>query len=688
VNLVKYNTTSLHFVYSPCLFPLISKKEHLHLILEKRIKMHDDDFRPPSDEGGSDGSSNSDDSEIIPEEIGAPANMPSPVGVVRGPGLTAQKSMAAQHHRPRGNSVWMFQQVQGATPAAGNQHAAASSSSTVAGGVPRTARRRDIYEVEHALQYRTVMRNHLSSSKGQRGAAVVAQRTFGEELHIASVVHEYLLANGFAWAADAFRRITPIASSFAIPKDRNEMLDFHMIIAEEARRTSLLFDDDQPWRLDRLAETDISLVQVDAASQAAGGSIELLLEKLILSEKDPPYVDGKPDFNFTNIFLVLASLFVCPDVMLTYSMKLFKTISSQQKLLFSDARVAQLQQRLLSVLRSYLFLNSADFTVTALERLSAFCANASMRQHSKKSVDIASSISDLRTAVHEVVTNGTARRIGQLKPRPRPQHDGSLVPRFGPTAAIVSVLDIDDHELCRQICLLSFSLFERVHLRELLHNAWTDTVSLKLLTGNLTALIEFSTQFQYWVATTVVMPTDIETRRTVYRKWIRVCRALYNAQNYEMVNAVLEGLRTHAVHQLKTTIDGIESEEREELEGLMKVMDPFDNALQNISYHIDSPSIPVIASLLGVFYRAEDNGRTIVYLDAGNSSQTGNKPSAATAVNWSKIMQIAKPSFRWISFQSVRYPFHMLPNVQQYLWHMPGRLHPDRLKDVALKQRV
>ncbi|CUG93945.1 ras-associated guanine nucleotide exchange factor, putative [Bodo saltans] len=656
--------------------------------------MQDDDFRPPSDDGSGSGSS---DSEIIQEEIGSPINIPAAKAGGSGAaggvgGLSSHKSTV--QHRPRGNSVWALQQMQGG---AGNRGGAATSSATT----PAVSKRRDIYEIEHALQYRTVMKNHFSTSSssstaggggGGIGGTAGVPLTFGEHLHLSSIVHEYLIVNGFSWAADAFRQSTPVAASFAIPKDSTEKLDFHLIIAEEARRTSLLFDDDLPWRSEHLNETEITLVQVDSVSQAAGGTLELLLEKLIVSEKDAPYVDGKPDFNFTNVFLIMAPLFVCPDVMLTFSMKMFKTIAAHQRyLLLSDLRVVELQRRILSVLRSYLLLNSADFTVTALERLSAFCVNASMQQQqqqqlqsSKATTDISASISELRTAVHDAVANGTARRIGQLKPRPRPQHDGSLVPRFSATAVIQTVLDVDDHELCRQICLLSFALFEEVHLRELLHNAWTDNVSLRHLTRNLTALIDFSTQFQLWVASTVVLPTDIEVRRTAYRKWIRVCRALYNSQNYEMVNSVLEGLRNSAVHRLKVTVDGIESEEKEELEGLMKVMDPFDNTLQEISYHIDSPSIPAIAPLLSVFYRAEDNGKTLVFVE----SHTTDSTSINAAVNWSKIMQLAKPSFRWISFQSLQYPFHILPNVQRYLWQMPGKLHPDRLMEVSRRREA
>lgn len=637
--------------------------------------MADEDFRPPS-EDGSDRTSNSTDSEIIQEEIGAPVNIPltSAKSAIHG-GLGAPHKSTVVQHRPRGNSVWALQQVQGVGQA--------SPASQTRG--PAAARRRDIYEVEHALQYRTVMRHHTSGGVATT-ASVNVPFTFGEALHISSVVHEYLVMNGFSWAADMFRRATPVASAFAIPKDRSEMLDVHMIIAEEARRTSLLFDDDLPWRGDHLEETEVPLSQIDVVSQAAGGPVELLLEKLIIGEKDEPYVDGKPDFNFTNVFLVMAHLFVCPDVMLTFSMKLFKTIAAQQRgaASLTEARVTELQRRVLVVLRSYLLLNGADFTVTALERLSAFCVNASMHQHAKKSGSVSTAISDLRAAVHGVVVNGTARRIGQLKPRLRPQQDGSLAPRFSASSAIQSVLDIDDHELCRQICLLSFALFEEIHLRELLHNAWTDSACLKFLSRNLMSFIDFSSQFQIWVATTVVLPTDVETRRTTYRKWIRVCRALYNAQNYEMVNSVLEGLRNGAVHRLKITVDGIESEEREELEGLVKIMDPFDNALQEISYHIDSPSIPPIAPLLGVFYRAEEHGRTIMYVDTHTTEAT----TTHAAVNWSKVMQLAKPSFRWISFQSVRYPFHLLPNVQRYLWHMPGRLHPDRLMDVSLRREA
>lgn len=631
----------------------------------------EDDTKPPSDD------SDSGESELIIEgeqfdlKNGSLSSGKRPTAPSQASPTEARKPDADKlqqerekgNNRVRGNSVWAF-----------SQQTAAASNAVAGGSVPQASRRsREHFDVEQALLYRNVMKPKQSDN-------ILADR-----LHLRTVVSSYLAVNGFSNALAAFQAATTsqnepsslLRSSCASITP----IDYHYLISDAARRTCSLYDDDSAWRMDNLYNKEIPLVVLDVSSQALGGSIELLVEKLVLEETDAPYTEGKPAFHFTNVFLIMASMFVCPDSLLTYLTKLFKTVSAHQATV-GEPRASNIEKRILQLLNSYVLLNAADLTKTTLERVTAFCVSVGLAignlQSAKKPqliAEVSAANSTLQASVKSLVAGGTAKRMGQLLVKP-PSVASFPVPRQNPTAPILSLLDIDDGELCRQICLLSFSLFEKIHVREFLHNAWTDPTSTKHLTGNLNAFVGFSSKFQLWVSSCIVTPDDIETRRVTFRKFIRVCRALYNAQNFEMVNAILEGLRHPAVMRMKRTVDGVESVEKEELEGLNKVMDPFDNSVQEVPYTITSPSIPTIAPLLGVFYRAEDSGKTLLF----------HEQSALHVVNWSKMIQLAKPVVRWISFQSLRYQFYVLPNIQRFLWQMPGLKQQDHLMEIS-KQR-
>ena len=549
------------------------------------------------------------------------------------------------------------------------------SASSAPGHAPKIRRDRTLHLLEQALRYRMIM----------KPKSVAPSRA--EMSHINALLYSFLQANGCGRTAAQVRDALASAGSGSSSSSSlgltgaasanlleditiGERLDFALIIADASRRTCLLFDDDSLSRTDNHLAREIDLQVFDPSSNAVGGTIDLLLEKLVFTESDFPSMAGKPDINFTTVFMLTNSLFVTPEALFSKLAKMFKTVKSQQPLL-GEAKTLAHQKRILHILHAYLVFSSVDVSKLLLERVTTFCVSIVQQQHSHvdciklatslhgKLQEIAASSLKYPTALGTLHTDVAA---ALLEVPPSTMADDKVV---------AGIVDVDDTELCRQLCLLSAELARRIHPRELLHGAWTDP-AMKVLSTNLFEYTNFRQRLSRWIASLVTTPSDVATRLTVLRKIIRLGRALYNCQNFDMVSVVLEGLRHQAVSRLKQTFAGLTPGEREELEGLNKVVDPFDSTLRDTPYQIASPTIPLLPPFISVFFRAEESGKTIIV-----------QPDGTQLVNWSKMLALAKPLIRWVAFQSTPYRYRILPNVQRFLWQCPGIRHDDALLAVS-----
>jgi hypothetical protein len=529
------------------------------------------------------------------------------------------------------------------------------------GVVKKVHRERLLHLLEQSLRYRMIM----------KPKSIPPSRS--EIAHVTSLLYSFLQANSCGRTAALMRDSLaagggPNGREGSLLLDEisiGERLDFTHLIQDACRRTCLLFDDDSLYRTDNLLAKDVELQVLDPSSQAVGGSLDLLLEKLILIEGDTPVLEGKPSLNFTTVFMLTNSLFVCPEALFSRLAKLFKTIKSQQ-LILGDARTLVLQKRVVAVLSSYVSFSSVDICRLLMERITTFCVSIVQAQSSHAEV--------IKLATH---LHGKIQELAGSTACPAPL--GTLAPdvaaalleippsNMAPEKPVSTILDVEDQELCRQLCLLSFELARRIHPRELLHAAWTDP-ALKVLSSNLLEYINYRQLLTRWIATLILSPLDPQSRATILRKVIRLGRALYNCQNFDMCAVVLEGIRHQAVTRLTLTFEGLTASEREELEGLNKVMDPFNTALRDAPYQISSPTLPLLPPFISVFFRSEECGKTCVTQSDGSQ-----------LVNWTKMLAIAKPLVRWVSFQATPYRYRLLPHVQRLLWQCSGVRSEDAL---------
>ncbi|KAH9586524.1 Ras guanine-nucleotide exchange factors catalytic domain [Trypanosoma melophagium] len=414
--------------------------------------------------------------------------------------------------------------------------------------------------------------------------------------------------------------------TYAFTKD-----DLLLFVMERVRQQQML-NDTLPWREINCRSKDYRLEPLEHHQKyrnevtgtggnagnnktkdggAVGGSLDLLIEVLILAETDTPFTIGMPIFNYTNIFILLSSLFVLPEVLIVRLIRLFRHI--QQHLPVNDSRCVFLQRRILQFIIAYCKFNEADITYTLLERLECFLQSCNVSHSpnqfafeslgtSRSTAPILSStsklpgiystiavevnirlnelsafIEDILQKKYTVVRNNSiasdtitswqnklttpVKPLGTLlfgtgssnetysEERVFLERD-TISSQIGNYSDVVFT-KVDVETLSNQMCLLSFRLFTNIHLRELLNNAWCDEIMRISVPYHLKSFIDFFSHLQRWITVLIVSPKRWSECQSTMQHVVHFCRLLYEKQNFEAAAAVLAGLQDPAVCTLE-----------------------------------------------------------------------------------------------------------------------------------------
>lgn len=583
--------------------------------------------------------------------------------------------------------------------------------------------------IQQALQYRQLMR------------PVAAPLSESDLLHIHALIAAYLVANGFHRTANAFRTaLGPAAAATVFNSIGRGSLDLGPLVHDAAGKASLLFDDDSAWPLERLALDDAPLMVVDAAVGVLGGTLDQILEHVVLDPSPPFEEPGRAEPNAANILFATSCCFVVPDVLFSRFAKMFKTVSASAAALGGETRRLRLQVRLLQLLTAWTRLCAIDFSMVLLERIASFAVAAA--HHGGSHYEAGRLAAELLELVQRVVaavsrSNGAAGDDACLAdfddalPGPCP-HVGlwrgatGVVPQPLPVPsadAIHFMTDIPDEELARQLCLVHFANFAAIRPREFLNAAWTDPV-LRTTTGNLNAFVAYFEAVQLWVASSIVAPQDVSIRARSYAKAIRVAHALYNMQNFSLAHAMLMGLEHRSVTRLLRaagpSVFPLVAAEEESLDALRAATDPFQRQREkDLPAFLSTACIPHLATYIGEFCRVHETMKSVLPApplaaeasspnrttaanpnDNNNNNNSANDSSAANAalqqdptkpgrelVNWSKMKIVGRLLLRIASYQAVPYRYYLVPSVAAFVRQLPGRRDEDAL-DALAAQRV
>ena len=588
---------------------------------------------------------------------------------VQDPTLAAATGMnnRARTRRPRQQHSWATSQ--GAGDASGGVVPDGAAGDE---GLPIVAMPKQLHNVQQALRYRLLMKPDAAPPQG------------AERQHLTALLQSFFQQHGFHKSAEALHHAGAAASGLPPAASRalhhGPALDLPRHVAAAADAASTLFDDEAAWPADAFFASELPFTTVeDRGKNMSCASVDRLIEKLVLEEADAPLpVDGPLDLHFTNVFLLMWSNFVCPDVLVSRMSKLFKTLSAHTSLL-GDEKVSKWQCRVLSILQAWVSVARVDLTRTTVERLLSF-AISNAQGATAGSSGAVSPVARLAGRLVTMLQNlgfddgmkaANRWRIFPHLPQPPAAMDPAK-PTFRGDTVLKHLSAVDDVEAAKQFSLLEFELFATVRVRELFNNAWSEP-ALSVLSANLNGLMQHMEHVTQWVASMIITPMAVKDRQAMYAKCIRVMAALFDMQNYATAYAFLNGVDHPSVTRLSDTVASTElpAKEVDSLQALKTAFDPFHGTLKNLPWNLATPCLPVMAPLVNEMQKNNEAFHTTL-------THNGEK-----LVNWTKQIQCAKVCLRIVSYQRRPYPFQVDPVVRRLLQQMPLRRDTDTLYELS-----
>ncbi|KAJ6243439.1 ras guanine nucleotide exchange factor i-related [Anaeramoeba flamelloides] len=234
----------------------------------------------------------------------------------------------------------------------------------------------------------------------------------------------------------------------------------------------------------------------------------------------------------------------------------------------------------------------------------------------------------------------------------------------------LTLFDIDEEEIARQISIIDFEIFSKIRPAELLNCAWSKE-KLKHRAKNVLRMTKRFNTMSEWVATLIIKPERVRQRTKVLTKFINIAHHLRNLKNFNSLISVLSGINSSAVHRLSFTFEELKprlTETYEKLKTLTSGKDNYKN-YREVLKKSELPCIPFLG-----FYQTD-----LTFIEDGNPDYIDG------LINFSKRSLVYDIIFDIQSYQVKSYNLHPVYQIALFLNKFP-RMDKKTLYQMSLKR--
>ncbi|KAJ5076989.1 ras guanine nucleotide exchange factor i-related [Anaeramoeba ignava] len=230
-----------------------------------------------------------------------------------------------------------------------------------------------------------------------------------------------------------------------------------------------------------------------------------------------------------------------------------------------------------------------------------------------------------------------------------------IVPKniFSPT---LSIFDVDEEEIARQMTLIDFQLYTKIEPTELLNQSWNKS-KYKHKAPNVLAFIQRFNDVSLWVATSVVRQDSLKSRMGVIVKFIKIAYHCKTLHNFNTTMGIYAGLNSTPIYRLKTTWESIK--ERRivdmylEIEEEMSAKSSYKNYRDSLK-KVNPPCIPYLGIHL----------TDLTFIEEGNPDYIGK------LIHFAKKKLIYEAIVEIQQYQQKGYDLQPVYQIQQLLLNL------------------
>ncbi|KAJ6229692.1 guanine nucleotide exchange factor [Anaeramoeba flamelloides] len=234
-------------------------------------------------------------------------------------------------------------------------------------------------------------------------------------------------------------------------------------------------------------------------------------------------------------------------------------------------------------------------------------------------------------------------------------------------------IKINSLEFARQLNILDFQLFQKIHPNELLNLNWNKGSTLKEREANAPNVHKFIQRFNQTallISTQILRHSVTEKRAKVVKKCIKIAQNCYNLKNINSMMAILAGLDAPSIHRLKKTWRLVSQKDLNKLQSLKKVVDNKKNFVVIRKMMAKGKCIPYLGMLLSDLTFIYDGMPKVLKNDH---------------INFQRYRKISKIVFDICKLQVQEFNFHEIPFIQKFLLYQNNWSDNDSLYKLSLK---
>lgn len=228
-------------------------------------------------------------------------------------------------------------------------------------------------------------------------------------------------------------------------------------------------------------------------------------------------------------------------------------------------------------------------------------------------------------------------------------------------------------EFARQLMLVDFGVFSKIHPREFLDNAWSGK-SKESKAPNIVRMINHFNKVCCWVQAAVLSSPTPQGRAKLIQSFIKMAEHCGALNNFNSQFAIYCALTANPLHRLKRTNILVKAKSLKRLEAIKVLFQHHGNSrnYRNALRHVTKACTPH----LGIFLT------DLIYIDDGNPETTlgminlKKRRLLADRVRWIKQYQQLAPRFRPIPGVQQYFEQHLVAVPEEELWTLSTKVEP------------
>lgn len=217
---------------------------------------------------------------------------------------------------------------------------------------------------------------------------------------------------------------------------------------------------------------------------------------------------------------------------------------------------------------------------------------------------------------------------------------------FHPT---LSLYQIDQEEVARQLTLMDSHVFMAIKPSELLNQSWGKP-KLKHLAPNVLRMVALSNQLSHSISTHILQGQKPKDRAKIVEWWIRVAEHLKNLSNYHGVMAVVSGINSGPTVRLKYSRREVSRALIDQLTSYEKIFES-DSSFANYRATL-AASVPPVIPYLGI------HQTDLTFIEEGNKDMHGH------LINFAKRRLIYQTIAALQNYQQTGYNLQPVRQIQ------------------------